>query len=678
MALELIAKTNTSFFLTGKAGTGKTTFLHNVQKLVKKEFVVVAPTGIAAILSGGETIHSFFGLRIGVCDLGTYGTMNQSHLKALIHADTIIIDEVSMVRCDLLDAMDLTMRKMLRNDLPFGGKQMIFVGDMFQLPPVVTSEDKEILSKMYQGDSYFFYKSKAVARMRLPKIEFKKVYRQNDNRFLQVLENIRLNRMSVEDLRLLNSRICTPSKDDGMVISLSSRKDAANIINEQHLAEIDGEEFVYKGELKEKMEEKNCPTDLLLHLKVGAQVMFVRNDIQRRWVNGTLGKIEKLTDEEVYVKLESGETYSVSPCTWDSFTYEYDEENGKLKKVVTGSFTQFPIRLAWAITIHKSQGMTFDKMSIDLSRGMFADGQLYVALSRVRSLNGLYLSSEIYPFYAKTSPEILAFASTYNDVRHISTAIESGKAVYRAMQQSDYDEAAYQYLRLVEKKALEGDIREAMNLSKQLLDTMICDEYLYGCVRQVPERLKTAGHWAASFLVSLLSLYAEQYEQALEFIESVLACHECSEALYVKSRVLTKLGRYDEAESVNVVLSGCMNENAPDVKVLYAYSLLNENCLNESGLENMRSVVVARPKYNHGILVFRQLMKKHDVQLEILSEDHSSLVEAFNSEIADKDFMLLLQKSRVDDSVAVSYLIRRIKRHELLINSAKTNTISIL
>lgn len=669
MAYDLIAHTNISFFLTGRAGTGKTTFLHNVQKLVKKEFLVVAPTGIAAILAGGETIHSFFGLPIGVCDLGTYGGMNQTFIKVLLHVDTVIIDEVSMVRCDMLDAVDLTMRKILRNNQPFGGKQMVFVGDMFQLPPVVTAGDKEFLSMIYPEGSYYFYKSRVIKRMRLPKIELRKVYRQDDDRFLQILEDIRLNRMNAEDQRLLNSRICTPGKDDGMVITLSSRKDSANMINSQRLSEIDGKEFVYKGKLEGKMEEKNCPTDLLLHLKVGAQVMFVRNDIrndaQRRWVNGTLGIIDKLTNEEIYVKLESGEVHSVFPCTWDSYTYEYDDESRTLKKEIAGSFTQFPLRLAWAITIHKSQGMTFDKMSIDLSRGMFADGQLYVALSRVRSLNGLYLSSRIFSFYARTNPEILSFASTYNDVRHIDSAIESGKAVYDVLQQGDYDGAAYQYLVLLERKARGGDIREAMYLSKQMLDTVICDEHLYGTIHQIPEMLRCSEHWAPRFLVALLSLYAEQYEQSLEYIEEVLSCHDCSEALYVKSRTLTKLGRYAEAERVNMILSERMNENAPDFKVQYACAFLNELYLNKTGLKDLRSVVMARPKYNHGILELRRLMKKHGLYLSARTMNHHNLVDAFNSDMKDGEFLSLLQEGRTNNALAVLHLRRSIKAMEL-------------
>ncbi len=427
MAYELIANTNSSFFLTGRAGTGKTTFLQNVQKMVDKEFVVLAPTGLAAILAGGETIHSFFGLPMNVCMPGTCGKMNQARILTLIHTDTIIIDEVSMVRCDIVDAIDYTLRTTLRNSLPFGGKQVIFVGDMFQLPPIVArKEEQELMHDLYRSNDFFFYKADAIKRMRLAKIEFQKVYRQDDEKFLRILENIRLNKVLPEDLTNLNSRVCQPKKEDGMVITLTSLNTSADIINERRLAELDSNEYVYEGTLTGRFEEKRFPVDMTLKLKVGAQVMFTRNDPQKRWANGTLAIVSNLSKDEIQVTINNAETYAVPCCTWDSIYYEYDREERKLKKEVVGTYTQFPLRLAWAITVHKSQGMTFDKLSIDLSRGMFAAGQLYVALTRVRSLGGLYLSHPIIPQYVHTSREVLCYANGYNDEQVINSEIESG------------------------------------------------------------------------------------------------------------------------------------------------------------------------------------------------------------------------------------------------------------
>ena len=368
MAFELIANTNSSFFLTGRAGTGKTTFLRKVQKLVDKQFITLAPTGVAAILAGGDTIHSFFGLPMDVCTPGTMGKMNEARILTLLHTDTIIIDEVSMVRCDIIDAIDYTMRKTLRSSLPFGGKQIIFVGDMFQLPPVASRrEEKELLRDLYHTDDFFFYKADVIKRMRLVKIEFQKVYRQEDSQFLQILENVRLNKTTPENLMHLNERVCQPTKEDGMVITLASVNKTADNINQQRLAEIDSEEYTYEGTVTGKFEEKRLPVDMTLKLKVGAQVMFTRNDQQRRWANGTIGTVTKLSKDEIQVTTDGGMTYVVPNCSWESYSYEYDRESRKMKKELQGTFTQYPLRLAWAITVHKSQGMTFDKLYLDLS-----------------------------------------------------------------------------------------------------------------------------------------------------------------------------------------------------------------------------------------------------------------------------------------------------------------------
>ena len=614
-AYDLIANTNSSFFLTGRAGTGKTTFLRNVQKMVDKQFITLAPTGVAAILAGGDTIHSFFGLPMDVCTLGTIGKMSEARILTLIHTDTIIIDEVSMVRCDIIDAIDYTMRKTLRSSLPFGGKQVIFVGDMFQLPPVLKKGvESDLMHDLYHSDDCFFYKADVIKRMRMVKIEFQKVYRQEDEAFLKILESIRLNKTTPEILMHLNERVCQPTKEDGTVITLASLNRTADDINQKKLAEIDAEEYTYEGTVTGKFEEKRFPVDLMLKLKVGAQVMFTRNDPKKRWVNGTIGTVSKLAKDEIQVTTD-GSTYVVPNCSWESYSYEYDKEERKMKKELMGTFTQYPLRLAWAITVHKSQGMTFDKLYLDLSRGMFAAGQLYVALSRVRSLGGLYLSRSIIPRYAHTSREVLAYASSYNDERIINSEIESGKAVYQLLAHHDYDEAGKQYLMLVQKKAADGDIKEAIQQAKRFLDTIICDEELFGCIDDVPTELMVSDHWASKFLVALLSLYAGKYEQALAYADSVLAQHKCQEALYVKSRCLAKLERYEEADAVNVLMGDVFDMSTPDTKVLYMIAMLNELHIGDPGLNLMQQLIKARPNYDKGILSLRYLMKRKGLVL---------------------------------------------------------------
>ena len=663
MAFELIANTNSSFFLTGRAGTGKTTFLRNVQKMVDKQFITLAPTGVAAILAGGDTIHSFFGLPMDVCTPGTMGKMSEARILTLIHTDTIIIDEVSMVRCDIIDAIDYTMRKTLRSSLPFGGKQVIFVGDMFQLPPVLKrGAEGELMNDLYHTDDCFFYKADVIKRMRLVKIEFQKVYRQEDEDFLRILENVRLNKATPENLMHLNERVCMPTKDDGAVITLASLNKTADAINQKRLAEIDSEEYTYEGTVTGRFEEKRFPVDLTLKLKVGAQVMFTRNDQQRRWANGTIGTVTKLKKDEIQVTTEAGNIYVVPNCSWESFSYEYDKDTRKMKKELMGTFTQYPLRLAWAITVHKSQGMTFDKLYLDLSRGMFAAGQLYVALSRVRSLGGLFLSRPIIPQYAHTSREVLAYASGYNDEQVINSEIESGKAVYELMHRNDYDEAAKQYLLLVHKKCVEGDIKEAMQQAKRFLDTVICDEDLFGCIDDIPEVMMSSGHWAPRFLTALLCLYAGRYEQALDSIDSVLAQHQCQEALYVKSRCLAKLERYEEADAVNVLMGDVFDMSTPDAKVLYMIAMLNEMHIGDPGLNLMQELIKARPKYDKGILSLRFLMKRKGLALVKTSDDPRELVDDFNSNLANEDFAQKLKTAREKGPKAVEYLLRLIKK----------------
>ena len=664
LAYELIANTNSSFFLTGRAGTGKTTFLRNVQKMVNKQFITLAPTGVAAILAGGDTIHSFFGLPMEVCVPGTCGKLNEARILTLLHADTIIIDEVSMVRCDIVDAIDYTLRKAIRTTQPFGGKQIIFVGDMFQLPPVVRQgAERELLHDIYKADDFFFYKADAIKRMRLVKIEFQKVYRQDDDRqFLNILENVRMNKVTPENIMHLNKRVTQPQNKDDIVITLASLNKTADSLNQQRLAEIDAEEFTYEGTIAGKFDDKKLPVELNLRLKVGAQVMFTRNDQQKRWANGTLAKVVKLTKDEIHVRLDNGETHAVPCASWDSVSYEYDRELRKLKKEVTGTFTQYPLKLAWAITVHKSQGMTFDKMSLDLSRGLFADGQLYVALSRVRSLEGLFLSKDVIPQYAHTSREIIAYTSGYNDEQLINNEIESGKTVYRALLKNDYDEAAKRYLMLVHKKALAGDIKEAMQQAKRFLDTLVCDDALMGCIEEIPEELLSSSHWTSKFLAALLSLYAGQYEQTLEFADEVLGNHHCQEVLYIKSRALAMLERYQEADEVNMQIGDVFDMSTPDAKVLYQIAMLNELHIGDPGLNLMQKLVEAKPKYDKGIHAMRMLMKHKGLMLDYTKE--SELIEAYNSGMTEEEFDALLKECRTKAPKSVSYLIQRIKKQE--------------
>lgn len=662
-AYELVANTNSSFFLTGRAGTGKTTFLQNIQRTVNKRFITLAPTGIAAILAGGETIHSFFGLPLEVCGPDTFGKMNYKKILALVHADTIIIDEVSMLRCDIVDAIDNTIRKVLRNNLPFGGKQVIFVGDMFQLPPVVNQgAETELLQDIYNTNDFFFFKSTAVKRISLVKIELLKVYRQEDKAFLNLLENVRFNKISSSDILLLNERVCQP-QDGEMVITLTSTNKVANSINHSKLSDINAREYEYEGEITGVFDEKRLPVDKVIRLKVGAQVIFTRNDMYRRWANGTIGVVERLSETEVFVKLENGLIHGVPICSWDAITYEYDRTERKLKKNITGSFKQYPLKLAWAITIHKSQGMTFDKMSLDLSYGMFVEGQLYVALSRVRTLGGLYLSSSVQECSVLTNCEIIDYASEYNNEYYINNEIERGKAVYAPLKECEYDIAAREYLMLAAKKASAGDLKEAQRCADYFFSTVVCDDIIFGCIEKIPSNIERIDNVECKLLMAIFNLYGGYYDLALKGVNEVIKIHESKEAMYIKSRALMKLGKYSEADEVNATLAENFDMSAPDLKALYMIALLNDLYINEPGIELMCLLIEKSPKYNNGILTLRAMMKRRSKKLELpMNSENSALVQAFNSELDDVSFLELLKKSRKEDKEGVLFLLHQIKK----------------
>lgn len=663
-AYELIANTNSSFFLTGRAGTGKTTFLRKVQEEVKhKNFITLAPTGVAAILAGGETIHSFFGLPMEICVPGTVGHMSQAHILALYHADTIIIDEVSMVRADIMDAIDNTMRKYLRTYKPFGGKQMVFIGDMFQLPPVVkTGSEQTILTDIYKSQNFFFYNAHAIKRIRMVKIEFRKVYRQEDERYIKILENVRMNRMTREDIALLNTRVLIP-KTDELAVTLTSVNREADRINNQRLAELPGKEFVYEGTITDRFEEKRFPVEKLLKLKVGAQVMFTRNDIDKKWVNGSLAVVHKLDNDEIQVIMKDGNINTVSKCTWDSVKYEYDTKNKKINKEVLGTFTQYPLRLAWAITIHKSQGMTFDKLHFNLNNGLFASGQLYVALSRVKSLNGLYLTKGVKPQYANTSGEILKYAVDFNNQRDISREIESGKIAYDAIKNHNIDEAAGAYLDLVYKRAEAGDIKESIMMAKRFLDTVIDDSHLYGRIARVPKEFTLSQHWTAQFLLALLSLYANSFDEALLAINKVLTLHDCYEAKYVKVRILTKLGQYAEADSLITNIAENVEMVTSDVKLLYLAGIFNELYTTDPGLHLLQKAVELNPEYDKGILALRTLMQKKSLRLGSPEDTTDELLKAFDSDMTAVQFLDLMKNKRREQSAEIKTLRKAIRNH---------------
>lgn len=431
VARFIVEKTDMSLFLTGKAGTGKTTFLREVVRYTKKKCIVLAPTGIAAVNAGAMTIHSFFQFGLGpfvqgVIEPKSDFRINKSKLELIRHLQLLIIDEVSMVRADLMDHIDVELRRIRRNSKPFGGVQLLMIGDLQQLPPIAHGGEDELLRQYYK--TLYFFSSAALKSMKYSCIELKNVYRQTDRHFIDILNHARDCTLTSQDISDLNARYIpgfSPKPEDGY-IRLMTHNRQVDYVNETEMEKLDSKPYTFVAAVTGTFPEESYPTADSLTLKKGAQVMFIKNDPERRFIYGTLGEVKSIDKNSIAVRLaESGMIIDVEPVEWQNIRYQFDEESKEISSKQIGRFKQYPLKAAWAITVHKSQGLTFDKAIIDV-HAAFSPGQAYVALSRCRTLDGLVLSSPVsasvfmrdnavdaYMNYISRPVEELAFSSCY-------------------------------------------------------------------------------------------------------------------------------------------------------------------------------------------------------------------------------------------------------------------------
>ena len=652
-AYQMIANTRHSFFLTGKAGTGKTTFLKKIQEEVAKNFLVLAPTGLAAINVGGQTIHSFFGFKFGVLGPGETGTLNPNKIALVRHIDTIIIDEVSMVRCDLIDAMDRTLRLYRKNSAPFGGVQMVFVGDMFQLEPVALPQDREILYEIYGTDRCYFYKANVIRRYDLPKIEFLKIYRQSDPIFIEILDHFRTGNVTMRDVMRLNSRYVVPGMEsDRLKITLATNNKVAKRINDDRMDGLDSEAFVYTAIHEGDTRTLKDSVESELILKEGAQVMFTRNDSLSRWVNGTLGTVKKLTQDGIVVKLDNDVEVDVDKAVWEVVEQEYNKEKKACERRVVGRLQQYPLRLAWAITIHKSQGLTFDRVAIDLGPGAFACGQTYVALSRARSLEGLELVSRISQTSALVSRDVIEFATGFNDCDQIYKQIQIGEAIKDHEKSQNYDGAATTLYSMACSEAMKGNLDYACTLMSAAMSYLADDS----CLDATAWLSFESDNYSHRMLNAFGLFYDGRRDEAEAILRGLgdVVIGQNFDALYILARCQEERqdwdGMWETYDAMTELYLQSRDKGMDSTsyrKFKFRMAVLRERQGMGPGAGIIRELISENPNYDRYYQELRWMLWDDEEACSEAKDSENELVKAmFDREAPDSKFMQMLSRER--------------------------------
>jgi tetratricopeptide (TPR) repeat protein len=653
IAFDLVSNSNKSFFLTGKAGTGKSTFLKYIVENVDKNIVVVAPTGIAAINANGATIHSFFRFPLRPLvpdddDIPIFYKGNEKR-KIISTMDTLIIDEISMVRSDLLDGIDYSLRNNGGDPKKaFGGKQIVYVGDIFQLEPVVRREEKEVLNEFYK--STYFFDAKVLKNKKITTIELQKTYRQKDKSFINLLDKIRHGEHSQSDLKKINSRVILDSKlnNHDFTITLTTTNDIANKLNSLTLKKIAKSSYTFYADVIDDFDENKYPTESELNLKEGAQVIFLKNDPNGRWVNGTIAKIYKLSEDYIKVKLKNGIIHNVETFVWENIKYTYNIRQKKIEQEILGTFEQYPLKLAWAITINKSQGMTFDKVVIDFGTGTFTGGQTYVALSRVTSFEGLFLKHKIYPTDIYIDGKIREFASSLKIKKTINENIKIDKKLSHYQNHNDLERIGDYYFEKSVTNINNGNFKLAFNELLLGFEYISCDCALYMLVGKHQKSIKKSFEmnyidckpFELDFIKAVFNTCLSEYMtfvnlnqgkkliliKALNSINSFLDKKKNSEVgHYIKGKILALLKKPEEAISEL--------EKALSIKktqrVHYRLGRYKEQLLKQFGLNHLFQSILLNPSSVCSNRWFKDISDKRGIKLK--SDTRKFLTNKFNN-----------------------------------------------